>query len=247
MSVIELKTVFLDVDQLDGAIHTTNIKTNDLINIESEKMQKCVRCNVTVAPAITTSCIVNVNNLNGELTSYEDYEQAMTEITNEIGIKEYWTTRVDMKFDSYDEEHYVKYAKLYRLLISMIAVTYNVKNCYRSVDLFTEQQLSVAIKNSEFEIENYDKNRESGGKNPAKSRLELRSKRMKGRSIRQEFLVMWRNRWKNAIKNFDLVGERYNDKLVEIYYRDSEAFPKKFADVTDFLLQYQNYVATNCW
>ena len=81
-----------------------------------------------------------------------------------------------MRFDSFDPEHYRDYAKLNRYLISARAVTYNVQNCYDSRNLFSQKQVSVAIKNKRFECENYDKAAESGGRDPAYARLELRSK-----------------------------------------------------------------------
>ena len=74
----------------------------------------------------------------------------------------------------------------------MLAVTYKVKNTYRSTNLFTQKQLSVAIKNKYFEIENYDKEAESGGADAAKSDLKKEAKvgvtKISKQSFRQDGL-----------------------------------------------------------
>lgn len=118
-----------------------------------------------------------------------------------------------MRFDNYDPEHYREYAKLNRYLISALAVTYSVGNCYRSTDLFSQKQLSVAVKNKYFEIENYDKEAESHGTDIAKSRLEERSKAWRNTDMRSEFVDHWFARWDKALKNLDAVHQRYNDEL----------------------------------
>lgn len=244
--MIFIRTKNLKGQQYDltGSIHTMNIKTEGVMGEASSEVARCIRSIVTGRTDTVTSCIINANNLMGDLFTYEQFQTAVNTIVADVGITKYWTTRVDMRFDSYDKEYYLKYAKLNRLLISMVAVTYNIKNRYKTVDLFSEQQLSVAIKTDEFEIENYDKERESSGCDKAKSRFELRSKRMRGKDIGQEFLVVWPKRWGKSLKNFSKVGERYNEELVRIYREGSTAFPKKFSNLTDFLLQYQNCIFT---
>lgn len=227
-----------------GSIHTMNIKTKGMIMDASPEIKSCIRSIVTGGREMVTSCIINANNLMGDIFTYDEFLTALNTIVADVEIEKYWITRVDMRFDSYDREYYLKNAKLNRFLISMIAVTYNVRNRYRTVDLFSEQQLSVAIKTDEFEIENYDKERASGGCDRAKSRFELRSKRMRGKDIEQEFLVGWPRRWKKSLKNFSKVGERYNEELVRIYREGATIFPKKFSNLTDFLLQYQNCIFT---
>lgn len=227
-----------------GSIHTMNIKTKGIIKDATPEIKSCIRSIVTGGHEMVTSCIINANNLMGDIFTYDEFLTALSTILADVEIEKYWITRVDMRFDSYDREYYLRNAKLNRFLISMIAVTYNVKNRYRTVDLFSEQQLSVAIKTDEFEIENYDKERESAGCDRAKSRFELRSKRMRGKDIEQEFLVGWPRRWEKSLKNFSKVGERYNEELVRIYREGSTVFPKKFSNLTDFLLQYQNCIFT---
>ena len=121
------------------------------------------------------------------------------------------------------------------------AVTYNVQNCYDSRNLFSQKQLSVAIKNKRFECENYDKEAESGGRDPAYARLELRSKCLTSNDIEKQFHG-WYIRLDKALKNLDKVHQRYNDELEKIYKEEKDAFPVKFRSLTDFLIQYQNCI-----
>ena len=57
-----------------------------------------------------------------------------------------------MRFDLFDHGSYEKYAKLNRWLISMLAVKYNVYNTYKTLHLFSQKQLSVAIKNKYLNV-----------------------------------------------------------------------------------------------
>ena len=229
---------------MTGRIHTISIKTEDEITNGDQRIDNCMKSIRRADGKGITASIINPNRLLGDIYKYSEFETALETITAGAGITDYWITRVDMRFDSFDKEHYKKYAKLNRLLVSMIAATYDVKNRYRTVDLFSERQLSVALKTDEFEVENYDKARESNEKDRAKSRFELRSKRMKGRSIEKEFCENWPKRWRKALKNFKAVGERYNEELIRIYRIGCTEFPKQFAGITDFLIKYQNCIFT---
>ena len=146
-----------------------------------------------------------------------------------------------MRFDSFDPEHYRIMPNLTDTSSLPFAVTYNVQNCYDSRNLFSQKQVSVAIKNKRFECENYDKEAESGGRDPAYARLELRSKCLTSNDIEKQFHG-WYTRLDKALKNLDKVHQRYNDELERIYKEEKDAFPVKFRSLTDFLIQYQNCI-----
>ena len=157
---------------LTGSIHTLAIKSPGIVGDVQKAVSDCILTSShNKNGATTTSSIINVNKLVGDVFKYSDFETAFSTILDGAGIDNYNIVRADMRFDSYNKEHYSQYAKLNRYLISLLAVTYKVKNTYRSTNLFTQKQLSVAIKNKYFEIENYDKEAESGGADAAKSRL----------------------------------------------------------------------------
>lgn len=178
----------------------------------------------------------------GDVYRYSEFETVFQTILAGAGIDDYAIVRADMRFDSYDSEHYRDFVKLNRYLISALAMAYKVRNCYRSADLFSEQQLSVAVKNKYFEIENYDKDAESNGTDIAQSRLEERSKAWANKDLRAEFVEHWFLRWDKAIRYLDAVQQRYNDELVRIYMDGKNAYPCKFRSLTDFLIQYQDCI-----
>lgn len=127
------------------------------------------------------------------------------------------------------------------------------------VDLFSQQQISVAIKNEYIELENYDrniKNQITGNTMElAQARLEERTKSKQWRELRtkepeageldllcKEFTEKWYSRWEKAIKSRQQVHDRYNEELVKIYLKEKDARPVQFRSLTDFLLQYQNSI-----
>lgn len=224
--------------RLTGSIHTLSIKSPVVETVDSE-IEHCITTNSR--NQISTS-IINPNKLLGDLFSYSEFQTAFETILSGAGIEEYSLTRVDMRFDSYEREHYKEYSKLNRYLISALAVTYQVKNCYRTTDLFQQNQLTVAIKNKYFECENYDKFAESEGKDIAASRLEQRSKSWNDNDLEKEFMSRWFLRWDKAVENLELVHERYNNELEKIYKSGKNAYPCQFRTLTDFLIQYQDCI-----
>lgn len=190
-----------------------------------------------------TTLRINANKINGFLVSYKGFLSELDGILERAGVRSYDWIRVDMCFDSFDEEHYQKYAKINRLLISMIAQAYSVQNKYRTADLFTNKQLSVAIKNpNSFEVENYDKAAESLGKDICKSRFEIRSLRMSGKDIEEEFVSGWDKRFEKAIECFDSTLDRYNTELLKRYLEEQDASPNMKWSI--FFQKYENCIFT---
>lgn len=219
------------------------MKSKGLVEDIQESVSNCIIVNSHAKEeGRTTTSIINPNKLTGDILTFSEFEMAFNTILAGAGIDDYSMVRVDMRFDNYDPEHYKEYAKLNRYLISALAVSYAVKNCYRSTNLFSQKQLSVAIKNDKFEIENYDKEQESDGTDLAKSRLEERSKRWHDKDLRSEFINHWSLRWDKALKHLDDVQQRYNNALEKIYREGKGAYPRKFRSLTDFLIQYQDCI-----
>lgn len=227
---------------LTGSIHTLAIKSPGIVEDIQEEVSNCIIASSQTKNGTTTTSIINVNKLIGDVFRYSEFETVFNTILAGAGIDEYNIVRADMRFDSYDKEHYRQYAKLNRYLISLLAVTYKVKNAYRTTNLFSQKQLSVAIKNKYFEIENYDKEAESEGADAAKSRLEERSKSWTDNDLKKEFTCSWFQRWDKALNNIDIVHKAYNDALEQLYKEDKNAYPTRFRSLTDFLIQYQDCI-----
>jgi len=228
---------------LTGSIHTLAVKSPGMVEDVQESVSNCIIVSSQAkADGRTTTSIINPNKLMGDVFKFSEFETVFDTILAGAGISDYSIVRADMRFDNYDPEHYKAYAKLNRYLISALAVNYKVRNSYRTTNLFSQKQLSVAIKNKYFEIENYDKEAESNGTDMAKSRLEERSKAWKDTDLRSEFIDHWFARWDKALKNLDAVQKRYNDELEKIYMEGKNAYPCKFRSLTDFLIQYQDCI-----
>lgn len=246
---------------LTASYHTMAIKSPGIVQGVQPEVAECISSSSrNTQHGAETVSVINPNKLLGDALGYTDFCAAFDTILAGAGIKDYSFIRADMRFDNYDPEHYHRYAKLNRYLISMLAVTYNVKNAYRTENLFNLRQLTVAIKNDYFEIENYDRAAKSAitqnHVEPAKARLEERTVSRGFRTaykaagedvtnldvLKHEFTDAWFTRWDKALRNMDQVHKRYNDELENIYKTDKDLFPKRFRSLTDFLIQYQDCI-----
>lgn len=249
---------------LTGSIHTLSIKSPGIINKIDENIADCIKTTAEVKQNKTnTKSIINPNKLLGDALTFSDFKTSFDTILAGAGIDYYNIIRADMRFDNYDKSHYYKFTKLNKYLISMLAVTYNVKNVYETKNLFTQKQLSIAIKNDYFEIENYDRNKKNeitkNTTEPAKARLEERSIARQWRivnknakiepnwnmdALKKEFTDGWFKRWNEAMGNLNLVQKVYNDNLEKVYNQDKNAFPRQFRTITDFVMQHQDCIFT---
>lgn len=230
---------------LTAGIHTVAVKSQGAVDDVQSEVEQCITASVhpgRKGSDMSTTSIINPNKLFGDLYSFDECCTAVQTILAGAGIDDYQVIRADMRFDSPDLDHYREFQKLNRYLISALAVAYKVKNAYCSVNLFSQKQLSVAVKNKYFEIENYDKAAESHGKDPAASRLEIRSKCFNDQDLRKEFLERWPKRLDKAIKHLEEVQGAYNDALEDLYREGLGADEVRFRSMTDFLLQYQDCI-----
>lgn len=231
--------------KLTGSIHTISIKTPELPKEVNRNIAGCMKSHYVLKSEPHTISIINVHKLNGEVYTYEDFMKSLLKILNEAGISVYNIIRADMRYDSYDSAYYNEFKKLNRYLISALAVTYKVSNTYRTEDLFSQQQLSIAIKSRYIECEHYDKNAQTKGRDAACSRLELRSKGGKIKELKNEFIDMWGKRWDKAVKNLLTVQKKYNDSLEKIYKDSKYNKTAEFRSLTDFIIRYQECIFTH--
>lgn len=250
--------------KLTGSIHTLQIKSSDIPEIPAE-LQECISSSTRKNHGkIEAISIINPNKLLEDCFSFTEFEQSFSSILEEVGVTDYNLMRVDFRMDSYESEHYKAYAKLHKYLLSCLAVIYKVRNVYKTENLFSNQLLSMAVKNDYLQCECY--NREEKSKltenhvEKAKSRLEERtvskswrlieSKKIENKSesnledINREFVTEWYKRWQKAVATDNLkeVWSKYNCELARIYQEDNAAHPVRFRSLTDFLIQYQDCI-----
>lgn len=243
---------------LQGSFHTLTVKSTGLIDTKNKAFKEAIISRISPDRDSTTTTI-NLNKINGDLFAFDAFTETFEMLQNSIGMDNYRFLRADFRLDNYDVDHYKEFAKLNKYLISAMALTYRVKNCYRAEGLFSQKQLSVAIKNDYLQVENYDRNAKSklteNHQEPAQARLEERTmarefsavhKKAAGidglELLQQEFAGKWFERWDKALKNLDAVGLRYNEELERIYNEGKGTFPVRFRTLTDFLIQYQDCI-----
>lgn len=242
---------------LQGSFHTLTVKSTGLIAQANKGFEDVFKSKINASG--DSSITINLNKINGDIFSFKDFIDTFEMLRNSLDIDNYRFLRADFRLDNYDSSHYQEFSKLNKYLISAMALTYEVKNCYKTDGLFTHKQLSIAIKNDYFQIENYDraaksKNTENHNE-PAQARLEERTMAREFRKsygdasgasgmeiLKQEFTEKWFERWDKALNNLDAVADRYNNELEKIYNEYKDAFPVKFRTLTDFLIQYQDCI-----
>lgn len=242
---------------LTGSFHTLTVISTGLLEQGNKEFREVIKSNSNTEGETTTT--INLNKINGDVFSFDEFKDMFEMLRNSMGIDNYRFLRADFRLDNYDSSHYQDFAKLNKYLISAMALTYDVKNCYKTDGLFSQKQLSVAIKNDYFQLENYDRNAKSKNtenhQEPAQARLEERTMAREFRRsygdasgadgmeiLQKEFTDKWFERWNKALANLDVVGERYNDELEKIYTEGKGAFPVRFRTLTDFLIQYQDCI-----
>lgn len=248
---------------LSGSFHTLEIKSEETTPTKEKQISNCIATRMNKEGTIATSKI-NPNKLNGDVFSFSDFKNVFNTILMENGINEYRITRADMRLDNYNSDHYLSFAKLNKYIISALALSYSVKNRYKTVELISENQLSIAIKNDYFQVENYDRAAKSeitgNTSEQAQARFEERSTSRQWRKmnaginfaesdwnfqlLKREFTVGWESRWEKARESLKLVQDTYNHELIKKYYKNKNSYPVQFRTLTDFLIRYQDSIFT---
>lgn len=234
--------------KLIAGIHTLEIVYDKPIlktDIEQDVLQCYDRITI-IKNGTGTKFVINPNKLSGDIFSYSEFKTALNTILAGAGIDTYIFTRIDFRLDSYEPEHYYKYKKLYRYLISAMSKIRIFKNKYLTEELISGKQISVSIKNDYIELEHYDRGHKSqitgNVMEHAKSRLEERTKRFGSKDIKNEFRVAWFAKWDEAVKSLILAEQAYNTELVQQYKQEKEIFPKRFTNIREFIRQNQDRI-----
>lgn len=247
---IEKRNEYEKTMNLNGIDTLSGYVPQKVEKIENGVTWNINQCNYQV-PNERTYLLINPNKRgSGEklITRYSEFVEKMDLILKSVGsnLDNFDVIRADFCFNSSDPNTYGTYQKLHRLLLSCLAKAYKYKNCYVSCDLWDYERLSIAIKKDDSEAENYNKFRESEGKDECANRLELRSKRMSGSSIEYQFMTKWFERLEKAKGCFKAVQQESNYHLERIYKKDLEKPPRArdFLSLNAFLLQHKEAIYT---
>lgn len=236
-----MKKIFNNYHLLAG-IHTISIKTPEPLIVSKvyQKVVTSVTHNSQENPIYTSK--LNLNKLTLDIYEYSYFQEQLQMLLDSAGITEYRIVRADFRFDMFEPDEYARFAKIHRYLISLLATQYQVTNAYRTVNLFSQKQLSVAIKNKYFECENYDKAAESNKSDAAAGRLEIRSKSLRTSDLQKVFMEEWFNRWDKSLSCIEEMSAKYNTELKKIYKEGKEKSLTGFRSLTDFLIQYESCI-----
>lgn len=236
-----MKKIFNNYHLLAG-IHTISIKTPEPLIVPKvyQKVVTSVTHNSQENPIYTSK--LNLNKLTLDIYEYSYFQEQLQMLLDSAGITEYRIVRADFRFDMFEPDEYARFAKIHRYLISLLATQYQVTNAYRTVNLFSQKQLSVAIKNKYFECENYDKAAESNKSDAAAGRLEIRSKSLRTSDLQKVFMEEWFNRWDKSLSCIEEMSAKYNTELKKIYKKGKEKSLTGFRSLTDFLIQYESCI-----
>lgn len=247
----------IETYRVEGFIHTVNLKTSDAVMPAQEQGgARAMACLSTITSKKlkedgevneTTTLKVNPNNLEGTVYRFSDFLEVLEKVKEAAGFDNFEWRRIDMAFDSYEPGFYQKFQKLNNFLVMCMAEASRARNKYRTLDMFTSEQLSVAFKTDRYEMESYNKAIEMDEAYDH-SRLELRLKKISdyihGEPVDEHFLVNWTKRLDDAISTESTwqMQLHCNDELERIYKTQKDAFPVRFRSLTDFLIYYQDFI-----
>jgi len=185
---------------------------------------------------------INPNDFyEGELDNYNTYCQVIDNVVEEYGLHDYLLSRGDIRIDSYDD-NYDEGLKLNKLVVLLIAYSYNIKNQYQSFNPLTLDNLTVRVQNEYYEAENYNRAIKSDNLGLAKNRLELRSKALlkTGKDIPQIFMG-WIDRLEKLPDYYEKLQDLCNYYLYEKWLKEKNA---KVKSLSEFIRKYQDNIFT---
>jgi len=172
-------------------------------------------------------------------TNYYSFRKAEEYILNKMGISkescEY--SRIDFAFDTGNDD-FDEYFKLNKCLILLIAEAYCIENRYEDTDPLTHKKKSICIKPQYFEIQNYNKYLENPD-DPAKNRLELRSKRIRGKAV-PDLINQWIKRIQDLPKYYKGVQKNCNEELLKRWIEEYSI--GKVRGIYEFLRKYDTNI-----
>lgn len=250
--------------ELTASVHTLQIWTHEEVNQEALKQLMSIRAIKSYRCSLNGEkkfLVLNLNKIHGDIFSFREFCRAFSVVKGFLGIQNYCLQRVDFRLDSYEPGFYEKFFKVTRYLLSGFDNTFILRNKYKTEDLYSTKNLSLALKGPYFQIDYYDrrsKNVVTGNvTEPAQARLEFRSvskvwtgyrRKYPGMEeiefIQQEFLEVWRKRLEKAIEALEPAEDKFNQVLITRWQTGQAESPKKYRNYIDFLRENQELIFT---
>lgn len=239
-------------DMVINGIHTISGYLPGQLDSVPGTVSNCIRRHNYQPQADRTFILINCNKYNGAeglITKFSQYQDVLQLILGQLGnygLDDFNVLRADFAFNSKKWRSFAAYSKLHRLLICCIALEKKMQNCYNANGLWTLKNLNFAVRNDSYQVENYDKFIESAGKQPYGNRLEIRSVRLSGPNIKDQFLQQWLKILDAAKNQFEAVQQEYNQNLAQIFKEDQamDKRDRQYMSFSAFALTYRDVIFT---
>lgn len=214
---------------------TTNVMLESTLNNSISTRTKVIQS----TGEIEHNSIINLNkHTNKKITKYSEYKTELNQLMLDNDIRNFKYKRFDLAINFYAEESFVNYYKLNNYLLNLISCKYKVRNNFATADILVNDNHSIAVKNDMFQVEYYDKFKESNGTDAVKTRLEFRKLRMNTKnSLTSEPIALcdyWCKLLDSLPEEQNKLIEEVNNKLVEKYFK-YETHEKQWKNIDTFI------------
>lgn len=231
--------------ELSSNYHTLQINTRDLITNEKDINGVKFKTHLSKTGELTMMVKINPSTYAGhEIFSLGEYQDVVSGIATELGISNYWLSRVDFKHDTFNSGDFDRFKKLNRVLILNVSAHLNLYNRYESKDFFTLDNLNIKARSERYEIENYNREVEYFSSSSTTNRLEMRSMLLyKKKNVDFESVIRnWNSILRASLSQYEWLQNEMNVVLQAEYL--NELNENRIKGVNEFLRKFEGNIFT---
>ena len=237
-----------------AGIDTEEIYSHTLLNVKDypfiyEKETVRVTCSGNDPRYIYR---INPNTMStSPIYHFSDYSAAMDSIDRETGLRDRSINRIDFCLDNYDHD-YRDLLRITQLLFLLIVNYLGIKNDYLSKGLQSPVEKTIRLQGGCWDAEFYNKAIQDPNSG-IKTRLELRSKRLKSKSdVGKEAIEL--EKWFDLLEKstaitatqFDSILFAVNKLIMQQYQEDVIRGEYRKRDFNSLIQRYYNYIFSGC-
>ena len=237
----------IDYANIYGGIDTLEVCSNNESPLTSEQVpyiSKTIRKD-TKTGKVYYKLNPDKANDNLQIYHYGTYNKVCDNMIYQMELINPVKTRIDFRFDSFDNDTYQGLLKLNKVIILLLSQEYKMGNRYVSYDPLSLEDLTIRVQSDTLEAENYNKAlQEPDG--DVNSRLELRSKRLYNSTTDEQGkesteLNKWLDRLDKAVTkdNFYRLQDMINVSLLDKYNTEKDT---KGFKISAFIYKYQDSI-----
>lgn len=189
--------------------------------------------------------VVNPDKFNNSIGIYRasEYTRVFDEMIFDLELTSHELSRIDFRFDFFDDNTFDKLWKLNSVLIALFSKKYNIKNRYASTDIISCERLTLRVQTQYLQIEYYHKCvQEDTSK--INARLELRSCKLGSNTNELNEFEKWKSKLLKILDKeiYKTLQEEKNNRLFEIWQKEKAIY--KNMNVYEFLSKYVDHIYT---